>query len=73
LISIAAVHASFVGNVCVPDRILGVDADAIRNTITKISPNAPLQEVLWLSASEIVKRIAGFRGIAASSHRFLTP
>src|SRR5947209_7344822 len=39
LTSFADAHASFVGNVSVPDSVIGVDADAVGSAATEVGPH----------------------------------
>jgi hypothetical protein len=40
----ADVYASFVGNIGVPDGVIGIDADAVRDTVSEVSPHAPVRQ-----------------------------
>src|SRR5260370_13996269 len=42
--TLAHAHAAFVGNVCVPDGLGGIDTNAVRNTVSEIGPHPPVLE-----------------------------
>src|SRR5207247_2956363 len=41
----ANTHAALVGNIGVPDGVIRIDADAIRNAVTEVGPYAPIRQV----------------------------
>ena len=40
----ADAYASLVGNIGVPDGVIGIDADAVRDAVTEVSPHAPVRQ-----------------------------
>ena len=44
LTTFADAHAAFVGNVCVPNGVVCVDADAVRNAVAEVSPHTSIRQ-----------------------------
>ena len=43
LTTFANTHASLIGNVGVPDGMVGINADAVRRAITEVGPHTPVR------------------------------